>query len=204
MNTTKNSTSRKDGLETKQRLIEAAEVLFAEQGLENVTLADVTRAAQQKNRNAAQYHFGDRNGLINAVLDKHSSQIAIMRKAMLEELNTKSPLRDLVNALVLPVANHVANNPRGPTFLRINRYILSENIELAWARSDNMAEVQALQKLITAKLPKKSLKANQAKMLLVQCMLFNGLASFYEINPEGLDQAFIETLCQSIEAVLLC
>ena len=74
--------ARKDGLETKRRLVDTAERLFAEQGVEQVTLVDVSREAGQKNRNAAQYHFGDRVGLINAVLDKHSDMITQRRQLL--------------------------------------------------------------------------------------------------------------------------
>ena len=68
---------RKDTLATRRHMIDAAESLFAEHGVDNVTMLDIARAAGQKNRNAPQYHFGDKAGIINAVLDKHSD-LAVM------------------------------------------------------------------------------------------------------------------------------
>lgn len=204
MNKPRRTPTRKDGAETKQKLIAAAERLFTAKGVENVKLVDVNREAEQKNRNAAQYHFGDRIGLLNAVLDRHTNQIAVQRREMLDHLDVDgASLRDLVDILVLPFAEHVASDPNGPTFLRLNRYMLSEHFDLGWRRSSSMPEVRELQHFIRHKMPPRPPGTMQAKMTLVQCMLFNGLASFYDLNPDGPSRAMIETLCRGIEAVLL-
>ncbi|MBK8289530.1 MAG: hypothetical protein IPK95_13665 [Cellvibrionales bacterium] len=60
--------------------------------MDNVTLLDIARASEQKNRNAPQYHFGDKAGLINAVLNKHSDLISVRRKAMMDALAEKNHL----------------------------------------------------------------------------------------------------------------
>lgn len=199
--------TRKDGLETKQRLVDAAERLFAEQGVEKVKLVDVSREAGQKNRNAAQYHFGDRAGLVNAVLDKHSSIIAGQRRTMLEQLELQpSPtMRELVEALVLPVANHAQTDPNGLTYLMLNRQLTNsgQHMALSWKRVDNLPEVLQLQRLMKERMPAHRKDAMQAKMMLVHCMLFNGLANFYDLNPNGSNKAFVKILCASIVAVLL-
>ena len=48
----------------RQAIVEAAERLFAERGIEAVSLRDVSAAAGQRNHSAAQYHFGDRAQLV--------------------------------------------------------------------------------------------------------------------------------------------
>jgi AcrR family transcriptional regulator len=199
--------ARKDGLETKQRLVDAAERLFAEQGVEKVKLVDVSREAGQKNRNAAQYHFGDRAGLINAVLDKHSEIIADQRRNMLAQLaqNPSPTMRELVEALVLPVANHAQSDPNGLTYLMLNRQLTNsgQHMVLSWKRVDNLPEVMQLQRLMKERMPVHRKDAMQAKMMLIHCMLFNGLANFCDLKPTGSNRSFVNTLCASIVAVLL-
>ena len=49
---------------TRMRLIHAAEKLFAEDGLEHVSIRAIILAAEQKNESVLQYHFGSKAGLI--------------------------------------------------------------------------------------------------------------------------------------------
>ncbi len=198
---------RKDGLETKRRLVDTAERLFAERGVERVSLVDVSRDAGQKNRNAAQYHFGDRVGLINAVLDKHSNIIAQQRRAMLDQLEQQqeTTLRELIEAQVLPIANHVRSHPNGLAYLMLNRQLINsgEHVALSMQRVDDMPDVLRLQRLMRPFLAPHREEAIQAKMILIRCMLFNGLANFYDLDPSGDSKKFVDTLCASMVAVLL-
>ncbi len=197
---------RKDSLETRRRLVDAAEQLFAGQSIESVTLVDVSRAAGQKNRNAAQYHYGDRLGLINAVLNKHSEMITVQRCEMLDHLEQGGPqsMYDLVAALVFPVVNHVQSDPNGLTYLMLNRQIISSaEYKILFRRVNDLPEVLRLQRLMRGLMAAHSKGAMQAKMILIHCMLFNGLASFYDLHPEGVGKVLIDTLCASIAAVLL-
>jgi len=54
-------------LETRDRLLKAAERLFAERGFKKVTVRDICRAARA-NVAAVNYHFGDKQGLYREVL----------------------------------------------------------------------------------------------------------------------------------------
>lgn len=199
--------ARKDGLKTKQRLVDTAERLFCDQGVDQVTLVDVNREAGQKNRNAAQYHFGDRLGLINAVLDKHGEFIAEHRRQMLDHLEGKQDLclRELMEAQVLPVAQHVESNPNGQAYLMLNRELSNsrELLKLSLQRGDDLPEIIRLQRLIRPFLAPHSPEKMKAKMLLLRCMLFNGLANYYDLNPDGNSGPFVDTLCASMAAVLL-
>jgi len=58
--------SNKD-LETRERLLKAAERLFAERGFKKVTVRDICRAARA-NVAAVNYHFGDKDGLYRELL----------------------------------------------------------------------------------------------------------------------------------------
>ena len=57
---------------TRQRLIAAAETLFAERGVEGVSLREINAVAGMRNATALQYHFHDRYGLVKAILAKYN------------------------------------------------------------------------------------------------------------------------------------
>ena len=74
---------RRDQVDTRERLIRAAEKLFAERGVSGVSLREINREAGAKNAVAVQYHFGDRDGLLRAVLAKHWPDVEARRHALL-------------------------------------------------------------------------------------------------------------------------
>ena len=49
---------RSDGRETKVRMKAVAQRLFAQHGIDGVTVADIVAAAGQRNKASLQYHFG--------------------------------------------------------------------------------------------------------------------------------------------------
>jgi AcrR family transcriptional regulator len=87
-------------------LIETAERLFAERGIEAVSLRDVSKEAGQRNHSAAQYHFGDRAGLVAAVFTNRMAIVNERRHALLDEIDGDD-LREIVRAAVEPLAGVV-------------------------------------------------------------------------------------------------
>ncbi len=91
---------------TRVRLIETAEALFAERGIEAVSLRDVCAAAGQRNHSAAQYHFGDRAGLVAAVYE-HRMRVVNERRLLRLETTSPDDLVAIVEALVCPLTSVV-------------------------------------------------------------------------------------------------
>jgi AcrR family transcriptional regulator len=197
---------RKDTLETRRHIVDAAEALFAEHGIDNVTLLDIARASEQKNRNAPQYHFGDKAGVINAVLDKHSDLISVRRKAMMDALedNESPSLRELVEAYVLPLALHIDNTENSLAYLLINCQLMTSQAfaALTAERTNHYPEVRQLMKMINQQMTAENRKQQAFKQQIVHSMVFHGLAGFYASGDRKHSKAFIETLCASVEAVL--
>lgn len=86
------------GAETRERLLVAATRAFAEHGVANASLLDITRQAGQRNRGAVHYHFGSREGLLAAVLEQHAAFLAEREHRLLEVARTQ-PQADLAAAL---------------------------------------------------------------------------------------------------------
>ena len=49
---------------TPTQLLDVAERLFAERGIDNVSIREIVRASGQSNLSAAHYHFGTREALV--------------------------------------------------------------------------------------------------------------------------------------------
>lgn len=107
--------------DTRRVLIAAAERLFADQGVDGPSLREITRAAGQRNTAALQYHFGDRDDLLLAVLDKHGRDIDVKREALLDSVELDHPpnARALAGALVVPLVAKLDDADGGPEYLRI-------------------------------------------------------------------------------------
>ena len=110
-----------DGGTTTDRLISAAEELFASHGIDGVSLREINRVAGAKNASALQYHFRDRDGLLNALMVKHRRDVEARRHAMLDayEADGREDLRALAGALVRPMASKLADQDGGPQYLQI-------------------------------------------------------------------------------------
>ncbi len=107
--------------DTRDRLVSAAELLFAEHGIAGVSLREINRAAGAKNAVAVQYHFGDRTGIVRAINAKHFPAIDARRHAMLDEYEAhgKDDIRALAAAWVRPLASKLEDRAGGLEYLQI-------------------------------------------------------------------------------------
>ena len=114
-------------VETRARLIAAAEQLFAEHGVACVSLREITRSAGARNAIALQYHFDDRAGAVRAILEKHLPAVDARRSAMLDEIEARggADLRALAAALVRPLAAKLSDADGGREFLQIYADLVS-------------------------------------------------------------------------------
>jgi AcrR family transcriptional regulator len=91
---------------TPDHLLDTAERLYAERGLDAVSLRTINAEAGV-NPAAVHYHFGSREALIEALLVRRMGPVMARRAARLEALasaRATSDARAVVEALVLPLA----------------------------------------------------------------------------------------------------
>ena len=116
----------RDASPTRDALIEAGRTLFARDGVFSVPLSRVVAASAQKNESALHYHFGGREGLLDAIIAVHNLSIETRRQRMLDDLDqlerepgdNTSSLTDLVGAYIEPQADLLATEA-GRQFLMI-------------------------------------------------------------------------------------
>jgi AcrR family transcriptional regulator len=90
---------------TQHALMNAAEKLIAEKGIQNVTKREIVKAAGQKNESVLQYHFQNLEGLLKAIQQSRATQTQEKREEMLDQLlalTQKPTLRDICKIMVLP------------------------------------------------------------------------------------------------------
>jgi AcrR family transcriptional regulator len=102
---------------TKEALLSTAERLYAQRGLDAVSMREITREAGQKNSTALQYHFSSKEALVSAIIVRRMKNGDYRRLEFLHglELHGKlEDLRSLAAALVEPIAVGIRSPKRSP------------------------------------------------------------------------------------------
>jgi AcrR family transcriptional regulator len=105
---------------TVERLLAAAEALIAEHGVDAVSVRSVNAAAGA-NVAAVHYHFGSKEALVDAVLERRMTEHTAARAARLDMVDTdpRPSARAVVEALVVPLAAFATDTSgAGPTYVR--------------------------------------------------------------------------------------
>jgi AcrR family transcriptional regulator len=92
---------------TRESILFAAERMFAEHGIDSVSLRDIGLAAGQKNNGAVQYHFGDRDNLVLQIVAYREQSTEDVRAKLLKEIRESAStptVRDHVRAFVMSLA----------------------------------------------------------------------------------------------------
>lgn len=129
--------------DTRDKLITIGQRLFAEQGVFRVPLRTVIEQAGQKNTSALHYHFGGREGLLAAIIDRHNDGIEEERAAMVAHIVASGQTADipsLVRAFVVPFAAKL-ETVEGREFLRVVAQ-LGDLFDL-WEESEDTTPAQA-------------------------------------------------------------
>lgn len=115
---------------TKERILDAAERLFGEHGVGATSLRSVIGEAGV-NLAAVHYHFGSKDGLVEAVVKRRVDPINQERLAMLAELEKEAgagpiPIESLVRAFVLPWVRPDTQGKAGGAMRRLLGRLLNE------------------------------------------------------------------------------
>lgn len=106
---------------TREALLKHGALLFARSGVEGVTTRQLHEAAGARNESALHYHFGDRAGLLDAILAQHFAAIEERRAVLVEEVAREGrtgDVRALVRCLAQPMADDLGD-PIGRAHLRL-------------------------------------------------------------------------------------
>jgi AcrR family transcriptional regulator len=204
-----------DASATRQRLLDAATREFAEHGVWNASLIEVTRRAGQRNRAALRYHFGSREAVLCAVLERHVEFLAhregdLMAKAL------QAPEEDVgavVEAIVRPAAELAASGWRGRACLSIVAELAGEDparfspeLDSVLARTGGN-EVYAL---LAARMPEVRPDVMAERFGLITTFILRAVADRARAlerhrrpaRPQLDDEAFVDNLVAMVAAAL--
>lgn len=108
--------------ETRTRLLDAAERLFAARGIHATSAREIVSAAGQRNESAIQYHFGGRDGLIDALHARRLGEVQSVRLMLLDRIEATSErpaVGDLVRVCAGPVAERCRDDAGFRDYLRV-------------------------------------------------------------------------------------
>lgn len=192
--------------ETRRRILDAAELRFAADGIAGATFADILEAAGQRNNSAIQYHFGDRMGLIEALTARRVEQMAVHRDQLVDALPAEPTVRQLVEVIVAPLAA-MLGDPGGSAYLRVqaellahpNRDELPELLARPWSRPG----LERVLGLLADALPEHSRTLGEVRTVLATTLIFHALADRARTTEDTTDHSeFVRGLVGATVAIL--
>ena len=100
--------------DTRESLLDAAEKLFSEHGIQAASLRQITQEASA-NLAAVNYHFGSKDGLVRAVFHRRLRPMNDERLRRLEEvdLGAEDALEQILRAFLEPLLRLISERPEG-------------------------------------------------------------------------------------------
>jgi AcrR family transcriptional regulator len=208
-------TDGSDGASSSDLLLFTAERLYAEKGIDGVSMREISREAAQKNTSALHYHFGSKEALIGAILQRRMRETDDLRNAFLDDaLGRGEPcgLRTAVEALIRPMATGLLASGKVNYY---NRFLAAAQMHpdidiLALTRGESdrgFHRVYVLLQAILTELPPRIL--TQRYLSSLDFMMFS-LADFETVKArrERLNRSFdieraIENLIDMVTGALM-
>lgn len=178
---------------TKDRILHAAEDLFAQQGFASTSLRQVTSRADV-NIAAVNYHFGSKDNLINEVFRRRMDEMSAQRLQALRLALDVTPgqLEPILAAFVEPALAMAQDRHGGGAFIRvIARAYAESNAGLRKFLSDQYGHVpRAFAKAIHACVPELSKEELYRRLDFLSGALTYAMADFGLIKrPAGVSDA---------------
>jgi len=122
----------------RERLLRAGEHLFAREGIGRARLRDLNAMADVRNDSAVHYYFGSREGLFEAIVVRHMTDVSTRMDALVGRLcvgrePSREALRDAIAAMTIPLAEKLLDE-RGRDFVQIMAEVYERRGGLADAR----------------------------------------------------------------------
>ena len=173
---------------TKERILSAAEELFARHGFAGASLRQVTAAANV-NLAAVNYHFGSKDNLINEVFRRRLDELSTHRLEALQAARdkAKSTLEDILAAFIHPALALSVDKPGGATFVRVlARAYAEHNERLRKFLSENYGHVlKEFAAAISAELPHLDKEELYWRIDIIAGALTYAMADFGVIKRRG-------------------
>lgn len=196
----------RDSARTRLALVRAAERLFSERGVDAVSMREVSVAAAQRNNSAVLYHFKSREGLIDAVLERHADPIQERYLAQIDLLEQQGPvdLRTLLEVLIRPLVAKLDDPDGGFHFISISAQ-LTVNPSMPLFTRPAASSTPGVIRLITAMAPLLSIPP---ELLLLRTdrfssVLYSSLVAYARTGDSGpqMRELFVSDLIDTLMSI---
>jgi AcrR family transcriptional regulator len=116
----------RDGEPTRRRILDTALRRFADDRLNGVSLNEIVSEAGQRNASALQYHFGNREGLIKAILEEFTPPILARRQELLAIAEASPEAQPAAEAFVVPLGELLFGDWRQLCFIDVATQLWSD------------------------------------------------------------------------------
>ena len=184
------------GDRARSDILDAAERLIAERGIQ-VPLRDIAVAAGQRNNSAVNYHFRNRQDLIDAIVRRRLEPMEQERAEMIEALDDagRDDVRAWLRIMVLPLTT--VGSPYYARFLRAASLNLRADVD----ESQGSVWPQVLERLAVA-IPTDDRHARARRVSAVATTMFALLAVRERSAQAGADAGSAEEIIAMLAAVL--
>ena len=190
--------------DTKARLLDHAEKMFAEDGIFAVTNRQITEAAGQNNESALNYHFGTRNEHIITLLTRRGMKLDQIRGELLAHLGDNPTARELVQLLVEVYASCL-HTKSGCDYLRIVDQLRGWMTDWEFISSLEDDDINEHLKSILGLLQKETDSQRVLGMIMLMTALTASRAQLVSDNRQlpNSHEEYVETLTDMLTGVLL-
>jgi AcrR family transcriptional regulator len=167
-----------DGGDTRQRLLLTALHLYATQGLQAVSLRSISAAAGSRNSAAMHYHFHNKMGVMQALVELIAAELASVDKKLRAGQSAPTSLRQACQATLLPLLQLPGTQPWGKDAVRfISRLVSESDPEIAELVNRVFAPFwQRLDQALAAQLPQLPAPVRQLRLMFMSTNIFHGAA----------------------------
>ncbi|HEY1738069.1 MAG TPA: helix-turn-helix domain-containing protein [Acidimicrobiia bacterium] len=198
------------GSRTRENILDAAERLFAERGVPAVSMREIRIASGAKNTAAVQFHFGNREGLLEALIARHMPDIGA-RQQELADAARGDDTRALVDVLVRPIVEYLERGPSEAAWVKIMGELgglpdlhLAEMFAITpeAGRAAAAALVRHVERIVPRDIARERI-IMMAEMSVHQCGVYARLIHGPDSRPHLEPAAFADNLVDMLHAALL-
>ena len=180
MTTLAHATSGKNA-DTRDRLLLMALRLYAREGLHAVSLRRISIEAGSKNSAAMHYHFHNKVGVIQALIDMIADELGYIATALRPEQSSKRSLRSACRDTLRPLIELPAKKSWGADGVKFLSRLLSESdAEIAKMVNTMCAPYsQRLDHALAEQLPALPAPVRRLRLMFISTNVFHGVAEVF-------------------------
>src|SRR5260221_13414431 len=175
--------------DTRLALIRAAEQLFAQEGVDCVSLREIAIAAGQRNVSAATYHFGSKRELLEIILERHSLPIQEdWRPVLLKDRERRLGLAQLLELVVSPLVAKIDDADGGRCYLELcAELVASRSFPLMGMRVATTPDALELTKRIADHGPEVAPMVRVIRSSRLASMLYGSIGDYLRLSSNGVE-----------------